>query len=316
MSSSPHDPLDDAEPTSVRLTLPARPENVTLARQVLAGVAEGLDIEEELLADINIAVTEACNNVVLHAYPDGDGTTEVTITSVLDQLMITVRDQGTGVNPFPVEAEPATGPGAAGAAAAAAADDPDAPAPLGFGFAMMSSLSDQFGINSGAGGTEVRMRFALHGAPAIGSEDLFNRAGLPEMGPAPQGDIVLVLTPGVPAAAVLGRYISLLAARASLSIDRMSDLQLVSDALALHAPRRALNGRFRVSADGDESGFSLRVGPLQAGGSDAIVADATLAGVGSLLHLLSDDVASEPVSGGPPGAEVLRLRLTAAASRR
>ncbi|HWF51953.1 MAG TPA: ATP-binding protein [Solirubrobacteraceae bacterium] len=305
MSSSPHDPLEDAEPTSVRLTLPARPENVALARQVLAGVAEGLDIEEELLADINIAVTEACNNVVLHAYPDGVGTTEVTITSVLDQLMITVRDQGTGMNPFPAEAD----------AGAGAGGDPDAPARLGFGFAMMSSLSDQFGINSGAGGTEVRMRFALHGAPAIVAEDLFDRAGLPEMGPAPQGDIVLVLTPGVPAAAVLGRYISLLAVRASLSIDRMSDLQLVSDALALHAPRRALNGRFHVAADGDESGFNLRVGPLQAGGSDAIVADATLAGVGSLLHLLSDDVASEPVSGGAPGAEVLRLRLTGAARR-
>jgi anti-sigma regulatory factor (Ser/Thr protein kinase) len=309
MSSSPLDPLDAAEPTSVRLTLPAQPENVALARQVLAGVAEGLDIEEELLADINIAVTEACNNVVLHAYPDGDGTTEVTITSVLDQLMITVRDEGAGVNPFPADAE------AGATAGAGAAGDHDGPAPLGFGFAMMSSLSDQFGINSGAGGTEVRMRFALHGAPTIVGEDLFDRAGLPEMGPAPRGDIVLVLTPGAPAAAVLGRYISLLAARASLSIDRMSDLQLVSDALALHAPRRALNGRFHVSADGDASGFNLRVGPLHAGGSDALVADATLAGVGSLLHLLSDDVASEPVSGGPPGAEVLRLRLAGAPRR-
>jgi hypothetical protein len=180
---------------------------------------------------------------------------------------------------------------------------------------MMSSLSDQFGIDSGAGGTEVRMRFALHGTPDVGGEDLFDRARLLDAGPAPRGDVVLVLTPGAPAAAVLGRYISLLAARASLSIDRMSDLQLVSDALALHAPRHAVDGCFHVSAAGDASGFDLRVGPLQAGGSDAIVADATLAGVGSLLHLLSNDVASEPVTGGPPGAEVLRLRLSGAPRR-
>jgi anti-sigma regulatory factor (Ser/Thr protein kinase) len=297
-------PSDDAleadESTSVRLRLPAKAENVALARQVLAGLAEGLEIDEELLADMNIAVTEACNNIVLHAYPEGDGTAEVTMTSALDQLLISVRDEGTGMNPFP-----------AGAAASAVAEL-EAPAPLGFGFAMMSSLSDQFGINSGAAGTEVRMRFALHGRPAGDGEDLFDSTRLLDAGPAPQGEIALALTRGAPAAAVLGRYISLLAARARLSIDRMSDLQLVSDALALHAPRRAVNGRFHVSAANHESGFELRVGPLEAGGSEAIVADATLEGVGSLLHLLSDDVASEPVSGGAPGAEVLRLRLTRA----
>ncbi|MDQ6806181.1 MAG: ATP-binding protein [Actinomycetota bacterium] len=294
MSSPTHDTPDTAQPTSVRLRLPAHPENVALARQVLAGLAESLDIDEDLLADINIAVTEACNNVVLHAYPDRTGTVEVTITSDLDQLVISVRDEGTGVNPFP----------AAGTGAEA---DPDAR--LGFGFAMMSLLSDQFAINSGAGGTEVRMRFALGDEPALDSEDVFESARLVDPGPAPPGDMVLVLTPAAPAAAVLGRFVSVLAARARLSIDRMSDLQLVTDALALHAPRRTVDGCFHISADDHESGFDLRVGPLQAGGCDAIVADATLAGVGSLLHLLSDDVASEPLNGGAPGAEVLRLRL-------
>lgn len=283
-------PTAPAEPASVRLRLPARPENVALARQVLAGLADGLEIHEELLADMNIAVTEACNNVVLHAYPGGgEGDAEITITSVPDQVLISVRDEGAGINPFPAEVE--------------------MPGGLGFGFAMMSSLSDQFGINSGAGGTEVRMRFALGPEPAPDGENLFETPRLIDPGPAPVGDVVLVLTRGAPAAPVLGRFVSLLAARASLSIDRMSDLQLVSDALALHAPRRAVDGCFHVSAAGHDSGFDLRVGPLQAGGSEAIVADATLAGVGSLLHLLSDDVAFEPAGGGAPGAEILRLRL-------
>jgi serine/threonine-protein kinase RsbW len=289
--------LGAAERSSVSLRLPARPENVALARQVLAGLTESLKIDGQLRADINIAVTEACNNVVLHAYPDGTGTAEVTITSVLDQLLISVRDEGTGVNPLPAEG------------------GLDAPAPVGFGFAMMSSLSDQFGINTGAGGTEVRMRFALRGTPAPEGADLFDPVGLIDARQAPPGDIVLALTPGVPAGAVLGRFIFLLAARANLSIDRVSDLQLVSDALARHAPRRALNGRVHISAADRESGFDLRVGPLEAGGSDAIIADATLAGVGSLLHLLSDDVASEAVSGGAPGAEILRLGLTRAPRR-
>jgi serine/threonine-protein kinase RsbW len=281
----------DTLPDSVWLRVPARPENVALARQVLAGLAEALKIDDAMLADINIAFTEACNNVVLHAYPESDGAVEVTITSLLDQLVISVRDEGTGMNPLPAEG------------------GLEAPARAGFGFAMMSSLSDQFAINTGTGGTEVRMRFSLRGEPAPEGEDLFDRVRRVDAGHSPPGEIVLALTSGVPARSVLGRFIFLLAARANLSIDRVSDLQLISDALARHAPRRALNGRFHISAADHGSGFDLRVGPLQAGGSDAIVADATLAGVGSLLHLLSDDVASEPV-GGAPGAEVLRLGLT------
>ncbi|MEA2196693.1 MAG: serine/threonine-protein kinase RsbW [Solirubrobacteraceae bacterium] len=290
------DAADATEPPAVRLTLPAKPENVGLARQVLAGLAEALDADEELVADMKIAVTEAVNNIVLHAYPGGTGPAEVTMTSTLDQIVISVRDEGAGMNPLPADA--------------------DAPSRLGFGFAMMASLCDQFGINSGTAGTEVRMRFAVREKAAPDVDELFDTARRIDAGPAPRGDIALVLTPGAPAAAVLGRFVSLLAAQSSLSLDRMSDLQLVSDALAIHAPRRTVTGSFHVSASGHESGFDLRVGPLEAGGSDAIVADATLAGVGSLLHLLSDGIASEPVKGGAPGAEFLRLRLKRASRRR
>lgn len=293
MSSSDHVAVgadDAARPTSVRLTVPATPENVALARQVLVGLAEALDVDEALVADMNIAVTEAVNNIVLHAYPEDVGAAEITLKSMLDQLVISVRDEGAGMNPFPADA--------------------DAPTRLGFGFAMMASLSDQFAINSGAAGTEVRMLFALHGEPMLDADALSDGDRLIGAGPAPPGEIVLALTPGAPAAAVLGRFVSVLAANARLSIDRMSDLQMISDALARFVPRRAANDYFHISATGHESGFDLCVGPLQPGGSEAIVTDATLAGVGSLLHVLSDGVASEPASGGAPGAEILRLRLT------
>lgn len=289
---SPSTAADAVRPTTVRLTVPAEPENVAVARQVLAGIAEGSGIDDELLADINIAVTEACNNVVFYAYPGSRGPIEVTITLLAEQLVICVRDEGAGMNPFSA--------------------DPDGSAGMGFGFAMMASLADQFGIDTGASGTKVRMRFDLRDDPAPDAQDLFERARLIDTGPPLEGDIDLVLTAGAPAAAVLGRFVALLGARARLSIDRISDLRLVSDALALHAPRCALDGSFHVSAVGDESGFELRVGPLQAGGSEAMIAETTLAGVGSLLHVLSDSVESEPMSGPPPGAEVLRLRLTRA----
>ena len=55
-------------PPNVHLRLSNRPENVMLVRQLLAGVGETVDLDASDLYDIKVAVTEACNNVVLHAY--------------------------------------------------------------------------------------------------------------------------------------------------------------------------------------------------------------------------------------------------------
>ena len=48
--------------------MPARPEGVGVVRQALAGMADALDFEASVLADMKMAVTEACTNVVVHAY--------------------------------------------------------------------------------------------------------------------------------------------------------------------------------------------------------------------------------------------------------
>ena len=43
-------------------------------RQALTGLGDAYDLDPDLLGDIKTAVTEACNNVVLHAYEeDEDG---------------------------------------------------------------------------------------------------------------------------------------------------------------------------------------------------------------------------------------------------
>ena len=55
--------------TDVKLTLPARPENVSVIRHVLGAFAEALRLPDDLVEDLRLAVTEACTNVVRHAYP-------------------------------------------------------------------------------------------------------------------------------------------------------------------------------------------------------------------------------------------------------
>jgi serine/threonine-protein kinase RsbW len=85
--------------SDVRLTLPARPENVAVIRHVLGAFAEALRLPPELVEDMRLAVTEACTNVVRHAYQDGEGPIDVTIRPDGDRLELTVTDHGRGLGP-------------------------------------------------------------------------------------------------------------------------------------------------------------------------------------------------------------------------
>jgi serine/threonine-protein kinase RsbW len=55
------------------LTLPATAENVMVVRQAIAGLGEALGLPAQRIADLKTVVTEACNNVVLHAYDEETG---------------------------------------------------------------------------------------------------------------------------------------------------------------------------------------------------------------------------------------------------
>ena len=86
----------------LELTLPARAENVAVVRHAFGGLGDALSVDEQTLADIKLAVTEACTNVVVHAYPDGDdGPIEVEATLDDERLTVVVRDEGRGIVPRP-----------------------------------------------------------------------------------------------------------------------------------------------------------------------------------------------------------------------
>jgi hypothetical protein len=108
-------------------------------------------------------------------------------------------------------------------------------------------------------------------------------------------------------AAVLGRVVGMLAARAQCPIDRLDDALLLTDAVSAHAHKHSQEGTVRVDIDAGESGLELRVGELREGGAEALLHDAALPGVGNVLERVADDI--EP-RGGPDGDElVLRLRF-------
>lgn len=87
------------DPPDLSLTLPARAENVAVVRHAIGGLGEALEVDDQTLADVKLAVTEACTNTVVHAYPDGDGPLEVEVTLGDQRLLIVVRDEGRGIVP-------------------------------------------------------------------------------------------------------------------------------------------------------------------------------------------------------------------------
>jgi serine/threonine-protein kinase RsbW len=96
--------------SDVRLTLPARPENVAVIRHVLGAFAEALALPAELVEDMRLAITEACTNVVRHAYHDGeDGPIDVVIRPGSDRLELIVADRGRGIGPSPDVSGPGLG---------------------------------------------------------------------------------------------------------------------------------------------------------------------------------------------------------------
>ena len=81
----------------VRFELESRPENVALVRTGLAALDDVFSLGELLLTDLKTAISEACNNVVVHAYPDSLGPMFVSIECGPDVIEVAVRDYGTGI---------------------------------------------------------------------------------------------------------------------------------------------------------------------------------------------------------------------------
>lgn len=129
----------------LELKLPARAENVAVVRHAFGGFAEVLTVDEQTLADIKLAVTEACTNVVIHAYERDDvGDLEVDAT-IDDQLLtVVIRDNGRGILPRP-----------------------DSPG-LGLGLPLIATLAETLELGTDrTEHTEVRMTFRLDAEPVV-----------------------------------------------------------------------------------------------------------------------------------------------------
>jgi serine/threonine-protein kinase RsbW len=88
----------------VALTVPARAEFIALGRLALTGLARTRALSAEIVADLKLALTEACSNSVRHAYDEGrEGVVEIRYELCSDRIAIQVTDDGSGFDPETLE---------------------------------------------------------------------------------------------------------------------------------------------------------------------------------------------------------------------
>lgn len=259
------------KPTGLQIRLPARAENVAVVRHALAGLAEQIGMDETGVADLKTVVTEACMNVVVHAYPNGTGPLLVEADPDSQGLTVTVSDMGAGINPR-------------------ADSNRDS---LKLGLSLIAALSSSFSISGGIDrGTEVMMRVPLSGGGANGAGGDDGEVSVEVEATELTVARAELLEP------VLARLVGALAARRELSVERVSDAVLVTDAIADAAPERFADGCVRLDLDESDSALSLRLGPMEAGAAGELRQKLEVPEVGGSLEGLVDEVTVEKSAAG------------------
>jgi len=265
--------------SGLQLTLPATAENVIVVRQAISGMAEALGLGQERIADLKTVVSEACNNVVLHAYDGDPGPLHVAAEPMDAELVVEVADEGHGFRPRAGEGY----------------------ASLGIGLPLIAALSDSFQISGGSGrGSKTTIHFGY--ASSEGSSN-----GVLAVAPA---ELEIALAPGKMVKPVLARIIGALAARAKFSVDRLADTVLLGDAVSASGGADFSDGRVGISIKDASGKLDVRVGPLVEGAGDRLMSEMDVPGAGSLRSLASSMAVTkgEAPSGEP--AEFLEFEVS------
>ncbi|HEY4348324.1 MAG TPA: ATP-binding protein [Gaiellaceae bacterium] len=130
--------MRSGEPCTVELRIPAQPENLSLARLALAGVGSIAGAPDDVVADLKVAVTEACTNAIQHAYSEGGDGAVIVRYRIGDALLeVEIVDAGTGFDP----SDPAAGNENSGG--------------QGMGLMIIRELTDDVVIESDGNGSRI-----------------------------------------------------------------------------------------------------------------------------------------------------------------
>ncbi len=133
----------------VSLTIPADAKWLGLCRLVLTGLCRLGPVDEQTLADLKLAVTEACSNSIRHAYGDGAGVVGIRYELGAGSLAVEVTDSGRGFQLSGPVHEPAVVP------------DEDLREDE-MGLAIIHAVTDLTTISTGPDNQGTRISFVKH----------------------------------------------------------------------------------------------------------------------------------------------------------
>ncbi|MFC4779553.1 anti-sigma B factor RsbW [Paenibacillus sp. GCM10023252] len=132
----------------IKLQIPAEAENMELVRLTLYGIASKMGFSYEEIEDMKVAVGEACNNAILHAYPEQEaaGVIDLEFQTDTNYMTILVKDHGPSFELQDSYKDAAMLGGQSISELKVG----------GLGIYLMQALMDEVEVQTGAG-TEVRM---------------------------------------------------------------------------------------------------------------------------------------------------------------
>ena len=272
-------------PAVLSLRLNGTRDSAGVVRAALGALARPFFLRPELMNDLKTAVSEAYNNAVDHGYRGRGGAITVRVDVQLESVEMSVRDWGGGFQPLAPTGEH-----------------------LRVGLPLINALADRAAFLTAPGsGTEVRLGFDIRHDPRRDAllarleenEDLEAwtpwRQGL-------SGDVVVTLLPAELLTAVLEPLTNALAARARFSLERFSDMFILTRAISEHVVATASSARvsFALSVGGQQ--LELTIGPLRAGASSELRAKRSSERETAVAPL-ADELEVEPID----HSELLRV---------
>lgn len=114
----------------------AEPQGLAIVRRELERLLRAQPFPSDRMSDVRLAVSEACANAVIHAYPGEEpGALLITVGMCPDALVVTVRDYGCGL--------------------------PDRRPAAGLGVTLIQALADRVATTDANPGVAVRMEFRI-----------------------------------------------------------------------------------------------------------------------------------------------------------
>lgn len=82
------------EDQQYQLRVEANVDSIPIVASFLEETMQHCGVDENKMFDVNVAVDEACTNIIQHAYPAGEGPIDISCKKVGNKFVVMIKDYG------------------------------------------------------------------------------------------------------------------------------------------------------------------------------------------------------------------------------